>query len=52
MSNRSNRKAFEEPQVALLGSLRDMTLTNDLDPFSDVPQGEIADNGNNNPPAS
>lgn len=47
MSNRTEKKIFEEPKVALLGSLRDMTLTNDLDPFSDVPQGEISDEGNN-----
>ena len=41
------KKVFETPEVTILGSFSDLTLTNDLDPFSDVPQGEISNNGNN-----
>lgn len=41
------KKTFETPAITVLGSFKDLTLTNQLDPFSDVPQGEIADTGNN-----
>jgi len=41
------KKAFETPEVKVLGSFQDLTLTNQLDPFSDVPQGEISNQGNN-----
>lgn len=44
------KKEYQAPEVKKLGSFADLTLTNQLDPFSDVPQGEIADTGNNPPP--
>ncbi|MGY6629506.1 MAG: hypothetical protein ACXIUL_00725 [Wenzhouxiangella sp.] len=43
------KKNFEAPAVQVLGSVRNLTLTNNLDPFSDVPQGDVANNGNNPP---
>lgn len=44
------KKVYETPKVKNLGSFADLTLTNQLDPFSDVPQGELANEGNNPPP--
>ena len=44
------KKEYQAPEVKKLGSFADLTLTNQLDPFSDVPQGEIANTGNNPPP--
>lgn len=46
------KKVYETPKIKELGSFSDLTLTNQLDPFSDVPQGELPDNGNNPPPVS
>ena len=43
------KKVYKSPVISELGSFADLTLTNQLDPFSDVPQGEISDNGNNPP---
>ena len=43
------KKEYQAPEVKKLGTFADLTLTNQLDPFSDVPQGEISDNGNNPP---
>lgn len=40
------KKVYSPPVLQELGSFADLTLTNQLDPFSDVPQGEISNNGN------
>lgn len=45
------KKTYETPAVKYLGSVQNLTLTNQLDPYSDVPRGEISNTGNN-PPAA
>jgi len=43
------KKTYETPAVHCLGSVERLTLVNQTDPFSDVPQGDISQSGNNPP---
>jgi hypothetical protein len=43
------KKTYETPAVKYLGSVQNLTLTNQSDPYSDVPRGEISNNGDNLP---
>lgn len=45
----SSKERYSTPSLVQFGGLAELTQTNQLDPFSDVPQGEIVDNGNNPP---
>lgn len=49
LTMQNEKRPYVRPQAMILGKATELTRTNQLDPFSDVPQGEIANNGNNPP---
>ncbi len=43
------KKNYNAPVVQCLGSVEGLTLTNQSDPYSDVPRGQLGNTGDNEP---